>query len=351
MTPMVSYEAVPIVLLIPAYRPGAELPRLIKSLSGPAFRGVIVVDDGSGPEYAHIFAACDATVLSHARNQGKGAALKTGMTHAASEYPGCGVVTADADGQHLPEDILRVASRLAQSSGSLVLGARRFGEDTPMRSRIGNRMAQLMVQALMGSKITDTQTGLRGIPAKLLGLLTSMRRDGYEFELEMLTAAKHLSLPVVEEPIQAVYAPGNPTSHFRPFQDSLRIGFVLARFSLLSFATAVLDNVVFFAAMQTGLAIPAAQLTARAAAVMFNYPLARRAVFHSGEPHTTTFTRYALLAVASGYASYHLLSFLNSSLGWPVQISKVVAESILFLVNFLIQRDFVFTRKRGPGST
>ena len=343
---MLSWEAVPIVLLIPAYRPGAELPQLIKNVAGPAFRDVIVVDDGSGPDYAHVFAACDATVLSHARNQGKGAALKTGMAHATAEYPGCGVVTADADGQHHPEDILRVAGRLERSSDSLVLGARQFGEDTPARSRFGNRMAQMLVHALLGRKITDTQTGLRGIPDKLLALLISMRPDGYEFELEMLNAAKHLSLPIIEEPIQAIYAPGNPTSHFRPFRDSLRIGFVLARFSLLSLATAILDNVVFFLSMRAGAAIPAAQLAARVVAVSFNYPLARRAVFHSGRPHRATFTGYVLLVAVNGYVSYQLLTNLNRSLGWPVLASKVAAESLLFLVNFIVQRDLIFTRRR-----
>jgi len=338
---------VPSVLLIPAYRPGTELPQLIKSLSGPTFRSVIVVDDGSGPEYAHVFADCEATILSHPSNQGKGAALKTGMTHAANLYPGCGVVTADADGQHAPEDILRVAGRLERSADSLVLGARQFGDDTPARSRIGNRMAQVFVQALIGRRITDTQTGLRGIPSKMLGLVTSIPPDGYEFELAMLSAAKHLSLPIIEEPIRAIYAPGNPTSHFRPFRDSLRIGFVLARFSLLSLATATLDNVVFFLSLRLGLPISTAQIAARTASVLFNYPLARRAVFHSGQSHRTTFTRYVMLVAVSGYASYHLLSLLHSVLGWPVLVSKITAESILFLANFLVQRDLIFTRKRS----
>ena len=335
----------PSILLIPAYQPGAELPRLIRDVTGPAFRDVIVVDDGSGPEYAHVFAACHATVLLHKSNQGKGAALKTGMNHVAAKYPGCGVVTADADGQHTADDILRVAGRLEQSLDNLVLGARQFAKDTPARSWIGNYAAQLFVHALMGRRITDTQTGLRGIPAKLLGFLASMSPDGYEFELEMLNVAKHFSVPIVEEPIRAIYEPGNPTSHFRPFRDSFRIGFVLARFGLLSLATALLDGLVFFFGMQTGMAISSAQLTARAAAVLFNYPMARRSVFYSGQPHRKTLPRYLLLVAVSGYASYRLLSLLHDTLGWPVLISKVGAESILFLINFLVQRDLIFTRK------
>ncbi|MNC95650.1 GtrA-like protein [compost metagenome] len=82
---------------------------------------------------------------------------------------------------------------------------------------------------------------------------------------------------------------------------------------------------------------------------MFNYPLARRAVFHSGQPHRTTLTRYLLLVALNGFASFQLLSLLSRNFGWPVLLAKITAESVLFLVNFLIQRDFVFTHKDRPG--
>src|SRR5437660_575900 len=70
--------------------------------------------------------------------------------------------------------------------------------------------------------------------------------SGYEFELEMLIAAKHLGLTVLEEPIRTIYEPGNPTSHFQPLRDSMRIYFVLLRFGFISMMTAGLDNLAFY---------------------------------------------------------------------------------------------------------
>lgn len=340
--------SLPNLLLIPAFRPGPALAEIVER-AGPAFPVVIVVDDGSGAEYAPVFARCRATVLRHEKNLGKGAALKTGIAYAISHYPGLGVVTADADGQHDPADIVRVADRLSREPDSMVLGSRGFSGQVPARSRAGNWMSRMVFRALMGQKLGDTQTGLRGIPARLLPKLAEMKSSGYEFEVDMLTAAKHLAVPIVEEPIRTIYEPGNPTSHFNPLKDSMRIGFVLARFTILSLGTAVLDNIIFSIAIRIGLGPAEAQIVGRGIAVCVNYPLARRAVFLSREPHT--FLRYFALVVASGIASYQLLTWLTRAFEWSVLDAKIAAESALFLVNFIIQRDWVFVRRNAGKAT
>ncbi len=273
------------------------------------------------------------------------------MAHVLAEYPGCGVVTADADGQHDPLDIVRVAARRGNRPDALVLGARSFDGAVPGRSRIGNRISRLVFRVLMGQKLQDTQTGLRAIPPHLLASLTPMTSDGYEFEIDMLTAAKHLGVPLVEEPVRTIYQPGNPTSHFQPLRDSMRIGFVLARFTMLSLATAALDNFVFFLAIHGGFAAGGAQILARAAAVLVNYPLARRAVFLSREPHRSTLPRYLALVIASGFLSYQLLRWLEARFGMDVLSAKILAESALFLLNFVIQRDWVFLRRAAAAAT
>ncbi len=340
-------------MLIPAYRPGPELPQLIEELAvaggNEVFRAIVIVNDGSGPGYASVFSQCRATILNHPKNLGKGAALRSGIAHILSEYSGCGIVTADADGQHHPEDITRVAQRLEREPQSLVLGARSFDDAVPGRSRLGNRIAGSAFRLLVGQKLSDTQTGLRGIPQTLLAHLDSIHSTGYEFEIGMLTAAKHLSIGIVEEPVRTIYAPGNMSSHFNPLADSMRIGFVLARFTMLSLGTALLDNLIFFLAIQAGLTGLSAQLTSRGIAVLVNYPLARRAVFLVKEPHRSTLPRYLALVIASGFLSYRLLTLFERRLGIGVLEAKILAESALFLVNFLVQRDFVFVR-RGTGT-
>ena len=120
--------------------------------------------------FAATFAAAarfpNVQLLRHAVNLGKGAALKTAFNYVLCAMPdAAGVVTADADGQHAPEDIARVAEALAAQPDALVLGARAFGADVPLRSRFGNIVTRGIMHALLGRKLADTQTGLRGIPA------------------------------------------------------------------------------------------------------------------------------------------------------------------------------------------
>jgi glycosyltransferase involved in cell wall biosynthesis len=173
--------AISIALLIPAYRPGPALIEVVRSLAESGFAGIVVVDDGSGPEYTWIFDLlleefAAVKVIRHAVNLGKGAALKTGMNFALVEHPGlAGIVTADADGQHDPADICRVGARFAENPCALVLGARGFVGAVPLRSRLGNSITRAMMRLVVGQRLSDTQTGLRAIPRELVERMLSVR--------------------------------------------------------------------------------------------------------------------------------------------------------------------------------
>ncbi|HLG98262.1 MAG TPA: glycosyltransferase [Bryobacteraceae bacterium] len=335
-------------ILIPAYRPGPQLIAVVQELIEKGVNQIVIVDNASGPDFAPIFAHCTAfpqvRILRHQRNLGKGASLKAGMRYILQAFPGCsGVVTADADGQHHPDDIFRIAQLLADHPDCLVLGSRDFEGQVPLRSRFGNACTRVLVRLILGQPIRDSQCGLRGLPLKLMPYLLDLPSNAYEFELDVLIAAKHLGLPLIEQPIRTIYEPGNPTSHFDPIRDSMKIYFVLFRFSLLSLLTAALDNLVFYVAFHAIGNLLAAQVISRSAAVLFNYSAARRAVFLSHEPNKILLPRYLSVVLASGAASYQLIRFLGYSFGLPVIPAKVIAESLLFALNFIVLRDFVFT--------
>jgi glycosyltransferase involved in cell wall biosynthesis len=350
-------KAKPIVI-IPAYRPSQALPRLVSQLTAKGTR-VLVVDDGSGPESVEVFDALRVnalvTCVRHAVNLGKGAALRTGINYALAYFGEApGLVTADADGQHLAEDILAVSDELVLYPDHLILGARSFEGEIPFRSRVGNVLTRGLVRAIVGLRMRDTQTGLRGIPTTLARELLHLTAQRYEFELDMLILSKHLGIAVREVSIATVYEDGNPSSHFQPLRDSMKIGFVLFRFALLSALTSLLDNVVFAAAFRLGAGVIAAQALARGTAMFLNYFTARKAVFISRDEHTRALPRYLLLVVGNGFASYVLLTFLHHKFGAGVVISKIAAELALFAVSFALQRDFVFTRngrKYKPAAT
>lgn len=190
---------------------------------------IYVVDDGSDLESSHavwakIKALSDVRLLEQETNLGKGASLKNGFRKILAELPEClGIVTADADGQHLPTDIQKVAETLRQSPQALVIGARSFGASVPWRSQFGNRLTRTLFRALLRLNLQDTQSGLRGIARTFVPELLILKGCRYEFELEMLIQASVKKVPLQEISISTVYEPGNPTSHFRPLVDSYRI--------------------------------------------------------------------------------------------------------------------------------
>jgi glycosyltransferase involved in cell wall biosynthesis len=217
-----------VALLIPAYRPDARLCEVVSDVlaldrSGLIER-VLVVDDGSGadcvPAFDQVGRLRSTSVLTLGTNGGKGAALKAGvralLNDAASE---AGIVTADADGQHAPGDILRVAAALVAQPDHLILGVRRFDGRVPFRNKLGNRLMCRLVRWRTGMSLSDTQTGLRGWPMSRASSLLEITGDRYDWELRALLSAA--GSPIVEIPIATIYA--GQTSHFRPVRDSIAV--------------------------------------------------------------------------------------------------------------------------------
>ncbi len=224
-----------VAILIPALDPDEKLVAFVREIRA-LFGHVVVVDDGS-TSGAEAFAAVRPLadiVLVHEENRGKGAALRTGFAWILENLP-CvaGVVTADADGQHLPRDVARVADALRSHPGGLVLGARSFSGKVPFRSRFGNWWARMFFRMLTGLSILDTQTGLRGVPRGLLPRMLAIRGDRYEFEMEMLVQSRDFPSPPLQIPIETVYIDENRSSHFHPLRDTFRTQYVVFRWKAM----------------------------------------------------------------------------------------------------------------------
>src|SRR6202050_1894669 len=335
-------------VLIPAYKPGPEFPGLVSDLIRLGVERIVVVDDGSGVWFRSRFDEAAAhpqvRICRHAINLGKGAALKTGINAILCDAPDiAAVVTADADGQHAPEDIVAVAQMAAAHPGAVVMGARQFSERVPFRSRLGNNATKIVMRIVSGQRLSDTQTGLRAIPAHLLPDLLKTPSQGYEFELDMLLLTRNQRLAVVEQPIRTIYLDGNASSHFNPLLDSMRIYFVLLRFALISMFKAVFENLLFVACcFFTGNKLTS-QVIGRIGAVTFNFATVKRMVFNSRGWVWREFLEYTALVAVSGTISYGMIVLFTAHLSIGVLKAKLLAEGILFLANFLVQRDFIFT--------
>ena len=341
-----------IVSVIPAYNPTDALVPLVRSLAEADFNAVIVVNDGSeakfDPCFDEIKKIDKVCLLRHAVNLGKGVALKTGMNHAYCNFDDLvGVVSVDADGQHLVEDVIKVAAALRQNPESLVVGARSFSCDVPLRSKIGNALTVWVFRLLVGKKLLDTQSGLRGIPKSMLPLLLKLKTTGYEFELDMLLACKYTNRKIVEVPIETVYLEGNKSSHFNPLIDSMRSYFVLMRFTLAGLFSAAIDYAVFILVFKLSGGIAASQASARIVSMGFNYAAVKKAVFYSGQSTAETLPKYLALVCVSGVVSYLLIKGLVMFTPLPVIAAKLLAEPVVFLANFAIQRDFIFVTQKN----
>lgn len=345
--------AVPV--LIPAYRPDRRLVALVRALRRAGLREVVVVDDGSGRAAAPVIAALrrlpGCTVLTHAVNLGKGRALKTGLNHllAARGTALRGVVTADADGQHLPRDVRAVARRLAAGTAALLLGVRSFGPEVPFRSRFGNRLTRQVLRWVAGLRITDSQTGLRGLPPAFARRCVTLEGERYEYEMNMLLAANRLGLPLVEVPIATVYLDDNRSSHFHPLVDSLKIYRVLFRFTLSSLVTSGLDMLVFVGALAAHLGVGAGIVVARLVAGSFNYVTNDRLVFERDRWTPASLARYWALVAVLGTCAWGGIRWLVAEAGLDVYAAKVAVESVLFVASFTVQRDLVFAPRRLRG--
>jgi len=339
------------IVLIPAYQPSPVLPEMVRELAASSeMEAVVVVDDGSGPEYREIFDAAareGAIVLQHVINLGKGAALKTGLNAAACRFPGhVGVVTADADGQHKVDDILKTARTLAGQPAALVLGVRSFGGDVPLRSRVGNILTRAVMRFVTGQAFTDTQTGLRGIPMGFVPELMRSTPNGYDFELDMLLRCRDARREITEVAIETVYVDQNRSSHFNPLVDSMRVYFVFFRFAAVSMITAAIDNTVFLMLHHSWASVIGCQFASRAVAGVFNYSANKLEVFHSRTHNKVALPRYCFSVVAQGLVSYFLFIHLSRLLGIDVAVAKIAVETALFFASFIVQREFVFRGKR-----
>jgi putative flippase GtrA len=344
-----------VIVLIPAFRPTDDLIALVEQLrSAPLCDAIYVVDDGSNNEPSRRIvdqaAQAGAIVLRHAVNLGKGMAIRTGLNMIAVSHPNAaGVVTCDADGQHLVEDVLAVAAALHADPECLIMGCRKMPADAPWRSRVGNGLTRHVLRFFTAMKISDTQTGLRGIPGSLIPVLLRLRSSGYDFELDMLMAAHRQKRAVVEVPIATVYRDGNATSHFNPVWDSMKIYFVFLRFSSVSLLTALIDYLVFSLAYTLTGQLLWAMLSGRLLAASFQFAMSFSFVFRQRQRRGRALLKYGLVLIVLTGLAYWGISSLQRYLQWTPYISKLLVEGSIFLLSFLLLRDFVFAEQESEG--
>ena len=341
-------------LVIPAYEPDEHLVQLLTDMSGTRTFTILVVNDGSPEKYDEIFESVKkyGTVLTHKKNMGKGAALKTAFTYIEQINKGRWgiVVTADADGQHLREDIMAVYNAAASHPGELVIGSRRLKGRVPLKSRLGNTITRYIFRLSTGKKVYDTQSGLRGFPVDFLQFMCSVEGQRYDYEMNMLLEGTEY-FSVREIPIKTIYLNKNAASHFRPLRDAVLIYKNLLKFAAASFIGFLLDYGIYAVLISLLVQLPAetrliiSNVIARICSASANYAINRNYVFRdSGNVLKTGAEYFALSGFILLAGTWALAGIGGSGLVDPY-IAKVLVDGSMFLLSWSVQQRFIFKRK------
>jgi glycosyltransferase involved in cell wall biosynthesis len=215
-----------VAALIPAYREERFIADVVRRARAQ-LECVLVVDDGSPDATAAQAREAGAEIVAHARNQGKGAAIQTGL-RALLERGFDYMLILDGDGQHLPEEIPRFLEAAARGGEKLLIGNRmKDTRDMPWPRRLTNRFMSSQISLLCGQWVQDTQCGFRMIHRELAPLLLG-RAAGFDYETEMLILASWRKERIGSVPISTVY--GEEVSSIHPVKDAIRFFKMMARY-------------------------------------------------------------------------------------------------------------------------
>jgi len=202
-----------IIVVLPAYNEEVSIGSMVL-LTRIQADNVIVVDDGSSDRTADIAREAGAEVIVHEINMGKGGALKTGFTVAASLGVDV-IVTMDSDGQHNPADIPKLVAPIIEGNADIVNGSRYLNgldKNTPFYRRVGQTILDRFTNISSGIHITDSQSGFRAFAASTIDIFR-FNAQGMAIESEMLADAGKAGLRITEVEIGVRYDVDCSTKH------------------------------------------------------------------------------------------------------------------------------------------
>ncbi|MFH7011555.1 DUF2062 domain-containing protein [Flavobacterium sp. FlaQc-52] len=208
-------------VLVPTYNNHKTLRKVLDSVLDFT-PNIIIINDGSTDETSTILKDySQLTQIHHAKNSGKGMALRNGFKKAIElnfEY----AITIDSDGQHFATDIPNFLAEIQKQPDSLLIGSRNMTqENVPKKSSFGNKFSNFWFWFETGIKLDDTQSGFRLYPLRLIP--KKYYTNKFEFEIEVIVRSAWKGILVKNIPIQVLYDPTERVSHFRPFKDFTRI--------------------------------------------------------------------------------------------------------------------------------
>jgi glycosyltransferase involved in cell wall biosynthesis len=190
---------------------------------------VLVVDDGSTDSTESEARAAGVEVVRHTVNQGKGAAIKTGLKDLAARTGVEYILILDGDGQHSPEEIPRFLEEANRSHAAMLVGNRMADTKTmPFVRKMTNRFMSWQISRVCGRNVPDSQCGFRMIRRDLAPALAAIETTKFDFETEMLVVASRKGCEISAVPVSTIY--GDEVSKIHPVRDTIRFFQMMERF-------------------------------------------------------------------------------------------------------------------------
>ena len=221
----------------------------------------------------------------------------------------------------------------------------------PLRSEFGNKITRLVFKTFVGIKITDTQSGLRAFGRNAMETFLQTVGERYEYETNMLIDCKEKDIEISEVPISTVYIKNNSGSHFNPIKDSIIIYKLFAKYIISSLSSFILDILLYTAFVNLlpeinfkGITqIVVATVLARIISSAYNFMINSKVVFKN--QNKDSIIKYFILCGVQMFISAFAVSTLFKLLQINSTLIKVIVDTIIFIINFVIQREWVFKKK------
>ena len=187
---------------------------------------IIVVNDGSTDDTAQLAQAAGSKVINHPYSKGNGAAIKTGARAATGDI----IIFMDADGQHDPQDILKLLEKINQGY-DLVVGARQKGSQASVSRGIANTLYNNLATYMTEQKVEDLTSGFRAVRADKFREFLYLLPNGFSYPTTSTMAFFRAGYSVTYVPIHAAKRIGK--SHIQPLKDGVRFFLIIFKIATL----------------------------------------------------------------------------------------------------------------------
>ena len=262
-----------------------------------------------------------------------------------------GVVVFEPEDGFSADDAQRVAEAFEGSAGKLVLASRCRNKNLSLFSNLVRWLAALAFTLVHGRKVGDPWASLRAIPSRYVPGFLDLKGDGCRLHLNMILNLQHMGIKTVNVPVSTAYEYEAGSRFLDRAIDIFRILLLPLKFVSASVAAMLSDNAMFLLVgyLLTQNQLRLTTVIARATGAIVGYLLNRNVVFRdrkNADGHDyKPLLKYVILASCNTLIAMFLVPYINSRFGIYAFVSKQIVDVILFISNFLIQRDIIFKRK------